>query len=99
MIAGEFDLSVGSMIGAAGMVIAIPVSLFGWPLWLGIIVGFLFAAAIGYINGWLVVRTRLPSFIITFASLYLLRGFTIVFTLLITNFTPSSDPPATISLD
>ena len=69
------------------MVIAIPVTLFGWPLWLGIIVGFLFSAAIGYINGWLVVRTRLPSFIITLASLYLLRGLTIGFTLLITNFT------------
>ena len=38
MIGGEFDLSIGSMIGAAGMVIAIPVTLFGWPLWLGIIV-------------------------------------------------------------
>jgi simple sugar transport system permease protein len=87
MIGGEFDLSIGSMIGAAGMVIAIPVTLFGWPLWLGIIVGFLFSAAIGYINGWLVVRTRLPSFIITLASLYLLRGLTIGFTLLITNFT------------
>src|SRR5260221_11395535 len=90
MIAGEFDLSVGSMIGAAGMVIAIPVSQFGWPLWLGIIVAFLFSFMIGYVNGWLVVKTRLPSFIITLASLYLLRGLTIGFTLLFTNFTPAS---------
>ena len=87
MIAGEFDLSVGSMIGAAGMIIAIPVGQFGWPLWLGIIAAFLCSLVVGYINGWLVVTTRLPSFIITLASLYLLRGLTIGLTLLITNFT------------
>jgi simple sugar transport system permease protein len=90
MIAGEFDLSVGSMIGAAGMIIAIPVTQFGWPLWLGIIVAFLFSLLVGYVNGWLVVKTRLPSFIITLASLYLLRGLTIGLTLLITNFTRAS---------
>ncbi len=33
MIAGEFDLSIGSMIGFAGMVIAIPAVQWGWPLW------------------------------------------------------------------
>ena len=33
MIAGEFDLSVGSMIGFAGVAIAIPVTEFGWPIW------------------------------------------------------------------
>jgi simple sugar transport system permease protein len=99
MIAGEFDLSVGSMIGAAGMVIAIPVTQFGWPLWLGIIVAFLFSLLIGYINGWLVVKTRLPSFIITLASLYLLRGLTIGFTLLFTNFTRASGLRAYIEGD
>jgi simple sugar transport system permease protein len=99
MIAGEFDLSIGSMIGAAGMVIAIPVSQFGWPLWLAIIVAFLFALLIGYVNGWLVVKTRLPSFIITLASLYLLRGFTIGLTLLFTNFTRASGLRAYVAGD
>ena len=32
MIGGEFDLSVGSMIGAAGVVLAIPAVIWGWPL-------------------------------------------------------------------
>jgi len=99
MIAGEFDLSVGSMTGAAGMVIAIPVSQFGWPLWLAIIVGLLFSLLVGYINGWLVVKTRLPSFIITLASLYLLRGLTIGLTLLFTNFTRVSGLRAYIEGD
>src|SRR5262249_22894539 len=87
------------MTGAAGMVIGIPVSQFGWPLWLAIIVALLFSLSVGYINGWLVVKTRLPSFIITLASLYLLRGLTIGFTLLFTNFTRVSGLRAYIEGD
>src|SRR5215831_8629558 len=68
MIAGEFDLSVGSMIGAAGMLMAVLTIQFGWPLWLAIITAILFALVVGYVNGYLVVKTRLPSFIITLAS-------------------------------
>jgi simple sugar transport system permease protein len=99
MIADEFDLSVGSMIGAAGMVVGIPVSQFGWPLWLGIMVALLFSLLVGYFNGWLIVKTRLPSFIITLASLYLLRGLTIGLTLLFTNFTRVSGLRAYIKGD
>jgi simple sugar transport system permease protein len=90
MIAGEFDLSVGSMIGASGMIIALAVTQFGWPLWAAIILAFLFSIVVGYVNGWLVVKTKLPSFIITLASMFLLRGLTIGLTLLITNVTRAS---------
>lgn len=77
MIGGEFDLSVGSMIGAAGMIIAILSGKYGWNIWLSIIVALVVSAAIGFINGYLVLRTDLPSFIITLASLFVLRGATI----------------------
>lgn len=90
MIAGEFDLSVGSMIGASGMIIALAVTQSGWPLWAAIILALLFSIVVGYVNGWLVVKTKLPSFIITLASMFLLRGLTIGFTLLITNVTRAS---------
>jgi len=90
MIAGEFDLSVGSTIGASGMIIALAVTQFDWPLWLAIIFAFLFSLLVGFVNGWLVIKTRLPSFIITLASMFLLRGLTIGFTLLITNVTRAS---------
>src|SRR3954463_12321862 len=63
MIGGEFDLSLGSMIGAAGVVLAIPAVIWGWPLWLCIILAFAVAAVVGLINGMVVVRTGLPSFI------------------------------------
>ena len=54
MIAGEFDLSVGSMIGAAGMVLALSIAEFGLAPWLAVIVAFIFALIIGAFNGWLV---------------------------------------------
>ncbi|MEC5289501.1 ABC transporter permease [Aurantimonas sp. C2-6-R+9] len=77
MIAGEFDLSVGSMIGFSGIVIALVSVTGGYPLWLGILVAFACAISIGALNGYLVVKTGLPSFIVTLASLYILRGLTI----------------------
>ena len=77
MIAGEFDLSVGSMIGFAGTIIAILSVQLGWPVWLAIISSFAICIAIGALNGFLVIRTGLPSFIVTLASLYILRGLTI----------------------
>lgn len=77
MIAGEFDLSVGSMIGFAGIVIAITSVSWGWPVWLSIIFTFILAMSIGALNGYLVIKTGLPSFIVTLAFLYILRGLTI----------------------
>ena len=77
MIAGEFDLSVGSMIGFTGIVIALLTTTFGVPLWLSILVAFAAALAIGAINEILILRTGLPSFIVTLAALFILRGLTI----------------------
>ncbi|MBO6791296.1 MAG: ABC transporter permease [Dinoroseobacter sp.] len=77
MIAGEFDLSVGSMIGFAGMIIAILGVTLGYPMWLAIIITFALCVAIGALNGFIVIRTGLPSFIVTLAFLFILRGFTI----------------------
>ena len=77
MIAGEFDLSVGSMIGFAGMMIAIFTVTAGWPVWFAIIITFVMCLAIGALNGYIVIKTGLPSFIVTLASLFILRGFTI----------------------
>ena len=77
MIAGEFDLSVGSMIGFAGMMIAVFGVVLGLPMWIAIIITFVICVAIGALNGYIVVKTGLPSFIVTLAFLFILRGFTI----------------------
>src|SRR5918996_3395242 len=84
MIAGEFDLSVGSMVGAAGMIIAISVSEYGLPLLVGVLLAFAVALVVGFLNGYLVIRTGLPSFIVTLGMLFALRGLTIGFARLLT---------------
>ena len=83
MIAGEFDLSIGSMIGFTGMVAAIPPLHFGWPVWLSMLVSLACALLLGFINGQLVVRTGLPSFIVTLAFLFVLRGLTLAFSVIV----------------
>jgi simple sugar transport system permease protein len=90
MIGGEFDLSIGSMIGAAGVIIAIPAAQWGLPLWLCILIAFAIACLVGYINGQIVIRSGLPSFIVTLAGLFILRGLTIGFTRMITGRTQVS---------
>jgi simple sugar transport system permease protein len=84
MIAGEFDLSVGSMIGFAGVVIAIPAVQWNWPVWSTVLLAFATAALVGYLNGIVVIKTRLPSFIVTLGSLFILRGLTLGLTRLLT---------------
>lgn len=84
MIGGEFDLSVGSMIGAAGMLIAVLSTEYGLNMWVSIVIALLVALAVGALNGILVIRTRLPSFIVTLGSLFVVRGATIGLTRLIT---------------
>lgn len=84
MIGGEFDLSVGSMVGAAGMIIAISVVEYGWPLWGGILLAIALALLVGLFNGYVVIKTGLPSFIVTLGMLFALRGLTIGFARLIT---------------
>jgi simple sugar transport system permease protein len=78
MIAGEFDLSIGSMVAFAGLVFGTCLVVWHWPLGLSIVFTFLFAAMIGVVNAQIVLRTGLPSFIVTLAFMFILRGLTLV---------------------
>lgn len=78
MIGGEFDLSIGSMIAFAGLAFAAALVDMNWPLPLAILATLVFAAMVGAVNGQLVIQTRLPSFIVTLAFLFILRGLTLV---------------------
>ena len=49
-----------------------------WPLSIAIVATLAFACVLGAINGQLVILTRLPSFIVTLAFLFILRGLTLV---------------------
>jgi simple sugar transport system permease protein len=78
MIGGEFDLSIGSMVAFAGMVFGACTVNLGLPLIVAIPATVLVAALIGAANGMVVLRTGLPSFIVTLAGLFMLRGLSLV---------------------
>jgi len=78
MIGGEFDLSIGSMVAFAGMIFGVLTVNAGLPLILAIPLTMAFAACIGAVNGTIVLRTGLPSFIVTLAGLFILRGASLV---------------------
>ncbi len=87
MIGGEFDLSIGSTVGATGMIIVILSTQYGWNVWASFVVALIFAVLIGTLNGYLVLRTGLPSFIVTLGTNYILLGVTTGLTVLITGLT------------
>ncbi len=78
MIGGEFDLSIGSMVAFAGLIFGVLVTNYDQPLSIAILLTFLFSGIVGAVNGQIVIRTRLPSFIVTLAFLFILRGLTLV---------------------
>ena len=78
MIGGEFDLSLGSMVAFAGLILATCVVTLGLPLIIAIPITFAVAGGVGFINGQIVIRTGLPSFIVTLAFLFILRGMSLV---------------------
>jgi len=85
MIGGEFDLSIGSILGFSGMAIMVLVTPssgggFGWSLWPAVVVSLVLALSIGAFNGLIVITTKLPSFIVTLASFFIFRGLTIALT-------------------
>lgn len=78
MIGGEFDLSLGSMVAFAGLFFAVCLVNLGLPLLIAIPCTLVFAALTGLINGQIVTRSGLPSFIVTLAFLFILRGLSLV---------------------
>lgn len=77
MIAGHLDLSVGSVIPASSMTVAIVSGHYGLPMPVGIAASLGLGLAIGFLNGYLVVRTDLPSFVVTLATLFAVAGLTL----------------------
>ena len=71
MTLGSLDFSQGSLIGVASIVVS-TLSFYSIPL--AILGGILTGAAIGLFNGFIHVRFKIPSFIVTICTMYLFRG-------------------------
>jgi simple sugar transport system permease protein len=74
MIAGEFDLSTGSVVGSASIIVALGTGLYGLPVAATIVMALSLGVVVGCFNAFLVNKTRLPSFIVTLASNFILAG-------------------------
>jgi len=85
MVGGEFDLSAGVMTGTTGLVVAVASSEYGWNLWAAIALSLVVALALGFFNGYVVIRTGLPSFIVTLGTFLMLQGLNLGITKAITD--------------
>lgn len=83
MIGGEFDLSAGVMVTSSALIS----SMFSYQMtanvWVGVLVSLLVTLAVGAFNGFMLTRTKLPSFIITLGTFLMLTGMNLGFTKLI----------------
>jgi len=91
MIGGEFDLSAGVITITAGLVNSMLCWNYGMNLWVGALVSLAFCLFIGFVNGYLVMKTGIPSFLITLGTFFLLQGANLGVTKLVTGSVSSPD--------
>ena len=84
MIGGEFDLSAGVTVTSAALVNAMFCYELGIDLWVGALLSLAFCLSVGFLNGYLVMRTGIPSFLITLGSFFVLQGANLGVTKLVT---------------
>src|SRR4030095_15729292 len=84
MIGGEFDLSAGVAVTSAALVAAMLSYELSANMWVGIAAALVAALVIGFINGYLVVKTGIPSFLVTLGTFFMLRGLNLAVTKIVT---------------
>ena len=87
MIAGELDISIGAMIPAGAMTVAIVSGHYGAPIVVGMAAALGLGVLIGLINGFLVIRTAVPSLIVTLGTLFAVQGLVLGLSVLLTGTT------------
>ena len=87
MIGGEFDLSAGVMIGSSGLLLGYLTTFQDMNVWPAIALVLVFGLVVGFLNGITVVKTMLPSFIVTLATFFVLQGVNAALTLRLTGTT------------
>jgi simple sugar transport system permease protein len=91
MIGGEFDLSAGVIVYTAGLSCSMFCWYYGINLWVGAALSLVFCLLIGFLNGYLVMRTGIPSFLITLGTFFVLQGANLGVTKLVTGTVSSPD--------
>jgi simple sugar transport system permease protein len=91
MIGGEFDLSAGVGVIASALTASMVAYQLSMNVWVGVIVALLVSLGIGFLNGWLLMRTGLPSFLVTLGTFLILQGVNLAVTKLITGNVATDD--------
>jgi simple sugar transport system permease protein len=91
MIGGEFDLSAGVAVTSSGLVAAMLSYELSANMWVGVAVALVAALVIGFINGYLVVKTGIPSFLVTLGTFFMLRGLNLAVTKIVTGNVATND--------
>jgi simple sugar transport system permease protein len=91
MIGGEFDLSAGVAVTSSALVAAMLSYELSANMWVGIAVALVAALVIGFINGYLVVKTGIPSFLVTLGTFFMLRGLNLAVTKIVTGNVATND--------
>lgn len=84
MIGGEFDLSAGAMTGTTGLIVGVVTTQWELNIWFALVLALAVALLIGAGNAWIVMKTGLPSFIVTLAAFFILQGCNLALTKLFT---------------
>ncbi len=74
IITAGIDLSIGSLIAVAGVVMGLVTVNMGAPLYVGIIAGLLFASLFGAIQGVIIAKLRVTAFVVTLGGMMVARG-------------------------
>ncbi len=91
MIGGEFDLSAGVAVTTSSLAGSMFATQVASSLWMGVIFALFFSLGIGALNGWLLIRTKLHSFLVTLGSFLMLQGLNIAVTKLVTGNVATQD--------
>ncbi len=78
IIAGGIDLSLGSLVAVCGVVVALLSQNNEYSLWLAIIGTLIAGIALGALNGFIVVLTKVPPFIVTLGTMTIGRGVALI---------------------
>ncbi|MFJ4620900.1 ABC transporter permease [Streptomyces sp. NPDC088812] len=91
MIGGEFDLSAGVAVISSALTAAMLSYQLTLNVWTGVVLALVLSLAVGLFNGWLLIRTGLPSFLVTLGTFLILQGVNLAVTRLVTGDVATDD--------
>jgi simple sugar transport system permease protein len=83
MIGGEFDLSTGVAVTTSSLAASMLAYNLHLNLWVGAVLALVVSLAVGFFNGYMVMKTKIPSFLITLSTFFMLAGINLAVTKLL----------------